>query len=808
MRCRAESGMVRALAAVAGLAVLAGTIGCGPKPAAVKPGPVLPGYTTVKLAEINAAPRDFLHRKVYVEAYFAGKADHYQPGYTQFERSQYICFAAWPRGARLWLAEEMENSYPFFYVPRDSGELVVRNPEKPVARLDALTRFQPVGIYGTVVADFKNSAWIEVDTFRPLVGAAYTPESIRCLSMAAELYETKRYPLAAKEYRAALKLGVPEEVAGAVERNLGLSCLAVEEFAAAEKSLSLAREAGSADLEALLGLAEAQIETGRAAEAEKTARQALIADPRSAAARARLAVALGKRGRIQNGLAAAADGLRLNPSDVDLLRARGVLLDLDGRLGEAVEVYKQAVLAPRGTEERIQRELGQLYLTKKDFAQAKLYFENAINVASQEYDLPYCRGCCLLAQALLGLKKPTEAAQQYLLAIKRDETYIPAHMGLAALYAEGGKTDEALAEYRIVAEKLDPKGDSGFAAWRRMAELYVAKKDLAEAAGCYARAAKIKPRDYDNWMDLAQARWNQPKPDRQGALAAYARAAEVDPKAFAPHYLSGRVYEEMDNCEKAAEAFEAAKELKSDYGLTRFHLGLTYRKLCREREGLAELRAALAVFKADPPSKPEDLLDVKNSLAYALTDTGDDRDLVEAEKLALEASAGRPGEPDYADTLGWVLVRAGKLKEAEPLLEKAAKGSNSAEAFYHLGSLYHAAGRHTPAVGALNTALLRLRQTGVTYPAAVDLRRRVERLLDRAKDAKADAEENAARAARRKAEADKRAAEEARRKAEADRKAAAEAARKKAEADKKAAAEARKKAEEEAKKKKQPGTAR
>ncbi len=725
---------------VLGLASLAVWTGCTRRTAdGDMSAQALAGYTEVSLADLNASPKEFVDRKVCFEAYFACKSDFYQPFRTQFTGDEYVNFTVWPSGARLWLAKEIENSLPYLYVAKDAGGIIEKNPERLLEKLDGFKRYQQVRIYGTVASDYGRAAWIVVDAFRPVRKAGYTGDTIRRLQLATERYDQKLFALAAKDFSSALAMSVPPEIEGGIRRSLGLSQLAVGNYAEAATELSTAERLGAADAAVYVGLAEAQIELGRFAAAEKSARAALVKDPKSILGRAHLAVALGGQKKVASGLDECADALKLAPGDADVLRAQGLVFDLAGpdRLDAAIESYRQAVLA-RATDARIQRELGQLYMKKPDYEKAKGYFENVINLSKAD-DLGYCRGCCLLATAQEGLKKPEDAVNSYKLALQRDDRYIPAYLGLGSLYAAGGREKEAIEQFMVVAKTLDPKGENGFVAWKRSAELYRAKpENMAKAAACYFEAAKIKE-DYQVLMDMASAYWEQSKPDRDKVAEAYRRAAAANPTEITPLYRLGVVLNEQGKAAEAAAALEAAKRGDPTNVPTLLRLGQTYRRLCKDREALQEFEAAAAIDSKD--------LDVKNSLAYALADAGRADGLVRAGQLAAEAVTAKPGEAAYLDTLGWVQVKKQQAKDAVATLEKAANASSDADVLYHLGCAYSADRQYDKAVDTFSKAEIKLRQGKMSCESCKRLLVAVQKSLAGAKQDKARAEAAAAKAA-------------------------------------------------------------
>ena len=723
--------------------------GCNAKP--MSQDKILEDYTKVSLAELNKSPRDFLGLKVCFEAYFIRQTDLYPTFPTPFTRTEYVNLSVWPRGALLWKADQMEKSCNSLYIARDSGGLVHRNAEAPLKRLEGLRKYQPIVVYGTVVQDTESTAWVVVDTFRTIEALAYSDETIRRMKVGDEHFAAKEFIMAAKDYRKALAMGLPTEVVGAARRNVGFCMLAMEMWAEAEADLKAAIQAGGGDAECLIGLAEALGELGKAAESEKYCHAALFKDPRSALARAELALALGRQKKFIAGREECEEALKLVPGSADVLRARGYVENLysgalrgkerDLMLDRAIATYKAAVFS-RPADPRIHEELGQLYVKKNDLVNAKVEYRNVVDAAGKTYRLRYCRGCCLLAGVLEALKEGKDAVEYYRMSQQRDEAYIPAYMGLGALLCSGGMYDDALAQFRAVAERLDPAGDDGFKALRSMAAIHdsQAAKDPAnikEAADCYERAAKIKPKHYDNWMDLALTRWRQAKPDRKAALTALAECVKLKPDQARPHYLRGSILMELKDYVAASQELVTAKRLDEKNPRVLLALGITYRELDNASSALQEFRAADKLEVKDEALK----LDIRNSLAYALADLsrGPGPEVTEAEKLANQVVSAKGGVVAYLDTLGWAQAKAGKLPGAAKTLEEAAgkAAEGNAEVYYHLGFVYAGLKKHAEAITALDTAKARLAKAGDKHPRAVRMENAVKTLLAQQESEKA-----------------------------------------------------------------------
>ena len=114
-----------------------------------------------------------------------------------------------------------------------------------------------------------------------------------------------------------------------------------------------------------------------------------------------------------------------------------------------------------------------------------------------------------------------------------------------------------------------------------------------------------------------------------------------------------------------------------------------------------EARAALREAYRLAPNEPV----VLNYLGYAQIDRGEEP--VESERLIREALRLAPDSAAITDSLGWALYKTGRVDEAIPYLERAARGEPSdVEINEHLGDAYYAAGRRFEARFAWTAALV------------------------------------------------------------------------------------------------------
>jgi tetratricopeptide (TPR) repeat protein len=111
--------------------------------------------------------------------------------------------------------------------------------------------------------------------------------------------------------------------------------------------------------------------------------------------------------------------------------------------------------------------------------------------------------------------------------------------------------------------------------------------------------------------------------------------------------------------------------------------GFLFERLDRVPEAVADLRAVLK-------RRPEDPV-IQNALGYTLVDRT--RSLDEGRRLIELALASKPDSYAVQDSMGWALVRLGRLEEGRSWLETAWARSGDPEVAAHLGETYWLLGR-------------------------------------------------------------------------------------------------------------------
>jgi tetratricopeptide (TPR) repeat protein len=150
--------------------------------------------------------------------------------------------------------------------------------------------------------------------------------------------------------------------------------------------------------------------------------------------------------------------------------------------------------------------------------------------------------------------------------------------------------------------------------------------------------------------------------------------------------------------------------------------GDAYARLAQFAAEGGDRRAATDLYASALRFDPRNVLYL-NNMAVLLGD--EEGRLEEAVKAAVNANALAPGDADVADTCGWLLFRAGRVKDAAALLEPAAsKLKTNAEVQYHAGMALSRLSRTTDARDFLERAL----RIDPNFPGADAARAEIEKL--------------------------------------------------------------------------------
>ncbi len=241
----------------------------------------------------------------------------------------------------------------------------------------------------------------------------------------------------------------------------------------------------AADVDALLGLADALLLGGKADEAEEAARQAVAASPSYWAVHNKLGVVLVSSGRVEEAVAAFRRAVELAPQNALSLVNLGSALVLAGRLEEASRALARSIdVEP--TAQALSA-LGTVEYYRGRFDEAVARYEEAVALLPGFSTLWVNLGdarrwsSSSRQRAAEAYARAIDAAGQDLRVNPRD---VDAHLALAASYARTGRTAEA-APHVAAAVEADPENPDVL---YQAAVCEAASGRVPEAADLLARA--------------------------------------------------------------------------------------------------------------------------------------------------------------------------------------------------------------------------------------------------------------------------------------------------------------------------------
>ncbi|WP_374581187.1 tetratricopeptide repeat protein [Pseudoduganella sp.] len=284
------------------------------------------------------------------------------------------------------------------------------------------------------------------------------------------------------------------------------------------------------------------------------------------------------------------------------------------------------------------------------------------------------------ARLLVEQKQYDQARAQFQLLLK-DQPDNPATLyalGIMALQGQDTKSaEDYFKRYIAVLERQpDPERDPN-KALMLLAQIAEERGDLDGALGWLEKIEADDPRAMLS-ARLKRAHITARKGDVEGARAQLKEITAAD-VAEQVQILqtegqllrdAGRAVEAFKTLEDGVLRFPNSPDLMYDYALA--------------AEKLGKVEAMETALRKVMESVPDNH-HAYNALGYSLADRN--IRLAEAYELIDKALKMAPGDPYIMDSMGWVLYRMGKLKEAEQSLRQAYALRSDAEIAVHLGEV-------------------------------------------------------------------------------------------------------------------------
>lgn len=342
---------------------------------------------------------------------------------------------------------------------------------------------------------------------------------------------------------------------------------------------------GDAEAWFLLGAINGQL--GVFDEAEVCSRHVIAIRPDVPLAHYNLGIALHRQGKTDAAVASFRDAIRLKPDFAEAHNELGVALQSKGQLNAALEHYQKALalkpaypeayynagvtlcglnrseeaIAPflqvvrlRPDHAEAHSQLGALFASLKRTDEAINHYRRAIEIKPDNVEILNDLACALLNR-IASLEDFTEAEKCYRQALQYRDDLPAVYMNLSVLLRDTGRIDEAMV-YLQRAHELSPRNADV------LASMALAHEYKGEFEAGYAL---IKPFIEDGSANgnvaLAYAKLARHLNQRAEAVALLEHVHEPGILARGIHFNAGKLYDEMQEYDKAFAHFQQAHAL-------------------------------------------------------------------------------------------------------------------------------------------------------------------------------------------------------------------------------------------------------
>lgn len=185
------------------------------------------------LESLRRDPTNFKNVRVRFQIQFCSVGKIYNPFFTGFVPSDYANFIGWSVEQPIWRKDDYNDMFGLMFVSKRNN--------RGLQKLYGLELYDRVELVGSVRNVFQNEPWIEIESFRNLKDRVNTV-SLSHLYRGEALMERREWRRAITELSMAPANDVPNEVLGAVARNLGTCYLRLGEVRPAIANLERAAD--------------------------------------------------------------------------------------------------------------------------------------------------------------------------------------------------------------------------------------------------------------------------------------------------------------------------------------------------------------------------------------------------------------------------------------------------------------------------------------------------------------------------------------------------------------------------------------
>ncbi len=403
--------------------------------------------------------------------------------------------------------------------------------------------------------------------------------------------------------------------------------------------------------------------------------------------------------------------IKIKPYDSD---ARNFLSFLYEKNNQPLKKAKllENTLSVAGYSQRQLKQIADLYTRSKDYQSAVRVLDKITRHDSTDAGIYFYKG-----RLLEALQKPDSAIIAYKKAYAINHDQKDYLIKLTDMYRAGRRYKDIVTLYRPLLKKeplnnlaalttaeafyfldmfdstravlapLVKKGKPPWGAYDLLGRIALEKKEYPRAIKNFKRVIALDDKNRFGWLFLGFA-YND-SGDLQHAEKTFKQAVKKIPRDGSLWSWLGVVLQRQKKYKEAIMPFQQALALDPSNLNALSSLPVAYENL--KMFALCDSSYQMAIRK-----KPNNAL-LLNNYAYSLSER--DLRMDEALEMSRKALKMEPDNSSYLDTMGWILYKLGKYKEAEKYLIKAIKARDtSAVLFEHLGDIYLKLGNTTSAL--------------------------------------------------------------------------------------------------------------
>jgi tetratricopeptide (TPR) repeat protein len=356
----------------------------------------------------------------------------------------------------------------------------------------------------------------------------------------------------------------------------------------------------------------------------------------------------------------------------DVLLQMAQMYDKLGKFDKSAEALKQMTdLDPEN--QPLKESLAQAYVRADKLPDAL-----AVYTQLREMNPDNLAVLAEMAGVHLSLKEYKKAADEFETILKRDSVKIELKLRIGEIYfAETGK-DSTLAP--LACKIFDQIAQKHPADWRPfwfLGALGGIMHDDSLSVRNFRRVTELASWNADAWVYMSGIFLG--KNDFSKVVQILEAARKVVPQDFRVNFFLGFAYSRLGRNIDAIRVLEQARQINPKDVDAIAQLALVY-------DGMKKFEDSDRLYEEALQLDSSKSL-ILNNFAYSLSERG--LQLDRAYRMADRAVEAEPENTSYLDTMGWILFKLGRYREAESFVKKAiAKGEASAVVYEHLGDIY------------------------------------------------------------------------------------------------------------------------